>query len=248
MVNVNKVLLGGNLTKDPVLSNLPGGTSVVDFRLATHRKYTDKDGQKREETCFVDCNAFGNNATNIHKYFAKGRPILVEGRLKLDTWVNDEGQKRNKIKIVAEKFHFVDPPKNNNSTEVTTGDTVASISIGPIQSDANRYKAQLNYVQIDTSGLTNGNGGRVGITRIRHHNITDSGFDNYDFTGQADMFIDNVSTNVDIDSVDIQQSGVTNYLWVSGVRYYTTGTEFSFSAIGMDIRVEISIVIEMMPI
>ena len=124
MVNVNRVLFGGNLTKDPVLSTLPSGTAVTDFRMASHRTYTDKEGQKKEETCFIDCNAFGNNATNINKYFQKGRPIFIEGRLKLDTWETPEGQKRSKIKIVAEKFYFVDPKKNNNLTET------ASASIG----------------------------------------------------------------------------------------------------------------------
>ena len=59
MANVNRVFLGGNLTKDPILSKLPGGTAVVDFRIATNRIYTDKEGQKREETCYIDCNAFG---------------------------------------------------------------------------------------------------------------------------------------------------------------------------------------------
>jgi len=113
MANVNRVFLGGNLTKDPILSNLPGGTAVVDFRIATNRVFTDKDGQKREETCYIDCNAFGSKATNIHKYFNKGRPIFIEGRLKLDTWETPEGAKRSKIKIVAENFHFVDYKKDN---------------------------------------------------------------------------------------------------------------------------------------
>ncbi|KKL52281.1 hypothetical protein LCGC14_2287050 [marine sediment metagenome] len=132
MVNVNRVFLGGNLTKDPVLSNLPGGTPVVDFRVAVNRVYTDKEGQKKEETCFIDCNAFGTNATNIHKYFQKGRPIFIEGRLKLDNWVTPEGAKRSKIKIIAENFNFVDYKKDNGN-DSTTGPVVTT------QSQSNEY-------------------------------------------------------------------------------------------------------------
>jgi len=82
MANYNKVMLMGNLTRDPQLSYTPNQTAVVDFALAVNRRWTGQDGSQREETCFVDCTAFGRPAENINKYLSKGRPVFVEGRLK----------------------------------------------------------------------------------------------------------------------------------------------------------------------
>jgi len=81
MANFNKVLLMGNLTRDPQLSYLPSQTAVVEFGLATNRKYKGQDGSMKEDTCFVDCQAFGKTAENINKYCKKGNPLFVEGRL-----------------------------------------------------------------------------------------------------------------------------------------------------------------------
>jgi single-strand DNA-binding protein len=77
MANFNKVLLMGNLTRDPQLSYTPNQTAVVDFGLATNRRWTGQDGNQRQETCFVDCRAFGRQAENINKYLTKGRPVLL---------------------------------------------------------------------------------------------------------------------------------------------------------------------------
>ncbi len=107
MANFNKVLLIGNLTRDPQLSYTPNQTAVVDFGLATNRRWTGQDGSRREETCFVDCRAFGRLAENINKYLNKGRPLFVEGRLTFDTWTAQDGTKRSRHRVTVENFQFL---------------------------------------------------------------------------------------------------------------------------------------------
>lgn len=107
MAGFNKVLLMGNLTRDPQLSYTPSQTAVVDFGLAMNRRWTGQDGSQREETCFVDCRAFGRLAENINKYMSRGKPIFVEGRLTFDTWTAQDGSKRSKHKVTVENFHFL---------------------------------------------------------------------------------------------------------------------------------------------
>lgn len=110
MANFNKVLLMGNLTRDPQLSYLPSQTPVVDFGIAVNRKWTSKDGESKEEVCFVDCRAFGRLAENINKYMRKGRPIFIEGRLAYDTWTAQDGSKRSKHRIHVDNFQFIGAP------------------------------------------------------------------------------------------------------------------------------------------
>ena len=107
MASFNKVMLMGNLTRDPQLTYLPSQTAVVEFGLAVNRKWTGQDGEKREETCFVDCRAFGRMAENINKYLTKGRPLFVEGRLTFDSWTASDGTKRSKHRITLENFQFL---------------------------------------------------------------------------------------------------------------------------------------------
>jgi single-strand DNA-binding protein len=107
MASFNKILLMGNLTRDPQLSYTPSQTAVVDFGLATNRKWTAQDGAQRDETCFVDCRAFGRMAENINKYFKKGKPIFVEGRLSFDQWTGQDGVKRSKHRVTVENFTFL---------------------------------------------------------------------------------------------------------------------------------------------
>ena len=107
MANFNKVILLGNLTRDPQLSYLPSQTAVVDFGLATNRKWTGQDGQQRDETCFVDCRAFGKPAETINKYCKKGNPLLVEGRLTFDSWTGKDGAKRSRLRVTVESFQFI---------------------------------------------------------------------------------------------------------------------------------------------
>lgn len=107
MANFNKVLLMGNLTRDPQLSYLPSQTAVVDFGLAVNRRWTGKDGEKKEETCFVDCTSFGRQAETINKYLTKGRPVFVEGRLTFNSWTAQDGTKRSRLKVTVENFQFL---------------------------------------------------------------------------------------------------------------------------------------------
>jgi single-strand DNA-binding protein len=107
MAGFNKVLLLGNLTRDPQLSYTPSQTAVVDFGVATNRRWTGQDGSQREETCFVDCRAFGRTAENIHKFFQKGKPIFLEGRLTFDAWTAQDGSKKSKLRVTVETFQFL---------------------------------------------------------------------------------------------------------------------------------------------
>ena len=106
-MNYNKVILMGNLTRDPQLSFLPSKTAVVEFGLAINRKWKSKDGEQKEETCFVDCKAFGKQAETINQYLKKGNPLMVEGRLQLSTWEDQSGNKRSKLRVVVENFQFL---------------------------------------------------------------------------------------------------------------------------------------------
>jgi single-strand DNA-binding protein len=109
MASFNKVILAGNLTRDPELRTFASGTVVTKIGLAVSRRFTDKNGEQREETLFVDVDAFGKQAETIAKYCAKGRPLLVEGRLKLDQWDDKtSGEKRSKLGVVLESFSFID--------------------------------------------------------------------------------------------------------------------------------------------
>ncbi|UCC98380.1 MAG: single-stranded DNA-binding protein [Phycisphaerales bacterium] len=107
MANFNKVMLIGNLTRDPQLSYTPNQTAVVDFGLATNRRWTGQDGSQRQETCFVDCRAFGRQAENINKYLTKGRPVFVEGRLTYEAWTAQDGAKRSRHRVTVENFQFL---------------------------------------------------------------------------------------------------------------------------------------------
>jgi len=107
MANFNKVLLMGNLTRDPQLSYLPSQTAVVDFGIAVNRKWTSKEGEQKESTCFIDCRAFGRTAETLNKYMSKGRPLFVEGRLDFDSWTAQDGSKRSKHRVTVENFQFL---------------------------------------------------------------------------------------------------------------------------------------------
>jgi single-strand DNA-binding protein len=107
MAGFNKVLLMGNLTRDPQLSYTPTQTAVVDFGLAVNRRWTSKGGESKEETCFVDCRAFGRQAENINKYLTKGRLVFVEGRLTFDSWTSQDGTKRSRHRVTVETFQFL---------------------------------------------------------------------------------------------------------------------------------------------
>lgn len=98
----------GNLTRDPETRTTPNGSTICKIGLAVNRTFTGQDGQKREEVTFVDCDAFGKTADNISRWMSKGRPILIEGRLRLDQWEDkNTGQARSKLGVTIESFQFV---------------------------------------------------------------------------------------------------------------------------------------------
>src|SRR6476646_3242053 len=108
MASFNKVILLGNLTRDPQLKYLPSQTAVAEFGLACNRKFRTAQGEDREEVTFVDITAFGKQAEGLNQYMTKGKPIFIEGRLKYDTWEDKNGGgKRSKMTVVIENFQFV---------------------------------------------------------------------------------------------------------------------------------------------
>ena len=113
MANFNKILLIGNLTRDPELKYTPSTTAVVNFGLAVNRKWKDQDGAEKQETCFVDCASFANTANAINKYVHKGAPIFVEGRLHLDSWTAEDGTKRSKHKVIVQSVQFLGGKRRN---------------------------------------------------------------------------------------------------------------------------------------
>ena len=121
--SVNKVFLMGNLTRDVELKYTPSNQPVATFGLAMNRRYKTKDGENREETTFVDCEAWARTAEVMSEYLSKGRPVFIEGRLKLDQWQDKEGNNRSKLRVVVENFQFVD------SCERETADACASSTV-----------------------------------------------------------------------------------------------------------------------
>jgi len=109
MANFNKVILAGNLTRDPELRYTPKGTAVARLGIAINRKWKSETGEMKEEVTFVDVDAFGKTAETIGQYLKKGRPILIEGRLRYETWEDKQTkQKKSKLGVVMETFQFLD--------------------------------------------------------------------------------------------------------------------------------------------
>ena len=109
MASFNKVILVGNLTRDPELRYTPKGMAIAKLGLAVNRVWKTETGENKEEVTFIDIDAFGKQAETIGQYLKKGRPILIEGRLRLDQWDDKQtGQKRSKLGVVLEGFQFLD--------------------------------------------------------------------------------------------------------------------------------------------
>jgi single-strand DNA-binding protein len=115
MANFNKVILAGNLTRDPELRYTPKGVAIAKIGLAINRSWKTETGETKEEVTFVDVDAFGRQAEVIGQYMKKGRPFLVEGRLKLDQWEDkNTHQKQSKLKVVLESFSFIDSNRGDS--------------------------------------------------------------------------------------------------------------------------------------
>lgn len=107
MSSYNRVILIGNLTRDPQLSYTPSNTAVCEFGMAVNERRKDRDGNMRDETCFVDCQLYGRSAEVFAQYMAKGRQVLIEGRLRFDQWTTPEGAKRSKHRVIVDNFQFL---------------------------------------------------------------------------------------------------------------------------------------------
>ena len=120
MASFNKVIIAGNLTRDPEMRYTPKGMAVAGFGLAINRKWKTETGEMKEEVTFVDVDAFGRQAEVIAQYMKKGRPLLVEGRLRLNEWEDkNTHQKVTKLRVVLESFSFID---SNRADSAITGD------------------------------------------------------------------------------------------------------------------------------
>jgi len=108
MANLNKVLLLGNVTRDPEVRYTPKGSAVCDLGVAVNRTYTTDSGEKREEVTFIDVTLWGRTAEVASEYLKKGRPVFVEGRLQMDTWDDKQtGQKRTRLRVVADNMQLL---------------------------------------------------------------------------------------------------------------------------------------------
>jgi single-strand DNA-binding protein len=135
MSSFNKVILMGNLTRDPETRVTPSGSTICKIGLAVNRVYTAQDGTKKEEVTFVDCDAFGKTAETIARWMSKGKGILIEGRLRLDQWDDKQtGQARSKLGVVVENFQFVG---GKGDGDAASGDAPAEAAEAP----ARGYKA-----------------------------------------------------------------------------------------------------------
>jgi len=118
MASFNKVILVGNLTRDPELRYTPKGTAIARLGLACNRKWKSETGEMKEEVTFVDVDAFGKTAETIAQYLKKGRPILLEGRLRYETWEDKQtNQKKSKLGVVLENFQFLDSGRGGEGGE-----------------------------------------------------------------------------------------------------------------------------------
>lgn len=113
MASLNKVFLIGNLTRKPELRYTPSGTPVAEFGLAVNRHYTTSNGEKRRDTCFVEVTVWRSKAEICHQHLVKGSPVFIEGRLELDTWETRNGEKRSKLRVVADTLQLLDKPSKD---------------------------------------------------------------------------------------------------------------------------------------
>jgi single-strand DNA-binding protein len=119
--SVNKVFLMGNLTRDVQIKHTANNTAIANLSLAVNRRYRNNAGEMQEETTFVDCEAWGRTAETMGKYLSKGRPVFIEGRLRLDQWEDREGNKRSKLVVVIDTFTFVDSRGSSGGNDGNSG-------------------------------------------------------------------------------------------------------------------------------
>ena len=137
MANFNKVLLMGNLTKDPELRYTPQGTAVVNLRMAVNRRWKDKTGESKEEVCFITVVAWDKQAEVCNQYLRKGAPVFVEGRLQSRSWEDTTGGKRSVVEVRAERVQFLSlAPAASGAREQSQPDADVISEVSPQQIDS----------------------------------------------------------------------------------------------------------------
>jgi single-strand DNA-binding protein len=131
MASLNKVILLGNLTRDPELRYAPSGTPVARFGLAVNTSRAGQGDERKEEVCFVDIVAFGRQAETASEYLSKGRPALVEGRLQWRSWEGQDGQKRSKHEVIAERIQFMPRGREEGTERTSPGPSMEHTPPGP---------------------------------------------------------------------------------------------------------------------
>ena len=127
----SKVIIVGNITRDPELRTTPSGTQVCGFSVAVNRNYKDNSGEQRENVSFFDCSAWGKSGEIIAQYAKKGSGILVSGRLEQRSWEDKEGQKRSRVEIVVEDFNFVGGANGDGGNSGSSKSSAASSDVAP---------------------------------------------------------------------------------------------------------------------
>jgi len=131
MANYNRVILAGNLTRDPQMSYLPNQTAVVELGLAVNRRWKDAQGNNKEDVCFIDCRSYGRQAETINQYLSKGQQILIEGRLQYSTWEGKDGTRRSKHRVVVERFQFLGAPSGAGGARAGAPPRASAPPAGP---------------------------------------------------------------------------------------------------------------------
>lgn len=135
-MNLNRVTLAGNLTRDPQVRFLSNEQAVANFGLAINRKYKGGDGQMKEDVTFVDCEAWGRTAELIGQHLTKGRNVYIEGRLKLDTWDDKDGKKHQRLKVVIDNLQFIGAkPQGGNEPPPAAGTATTAPTPAPRATD-----------------------------------------------------------------------------------------------------------------
>ena len=141
-MNLNKVFLIGNLTRDPELKNLPSGTSVASFGMATNRVWNDQSGAKKEEAQFHNIVSFGRQAEVVSQYLKKGNMVLVEGRLQTQSWEGQDGVKKSRTEIVAERIQFGPKSGGARDTSGSTDDKIKDSDMPVIDLNAEEIRSE----------------------------------------------------------------------------------------------------------
>jgi single-strand DNA-binding protein len=128
MASLNKVFLMGNLTRDPELRYTPQGTAVVNLGLAVNRFFKDKSGQNQKDTCFINVIVWGQMAEVCNQYLAKGRQIMIEGRLQSRSWKDNEGKNRTTIEVRADNVQFMQPRAKEETKDVDLGEAPQEVA------------------------------------------------------------------------------------------------------------------------